>query len=246
MVATALKREFRGRPAKVVDREALHQLLIDERLNRKEDLSIATAARLSRELGADLAVLGHTRTFEVVDFPVFVRSKEDFAHAQVVLQAKIIDARSGIAVAEKTARAFRARTVLPWDVGDRPRTDIGGSQFRNSLLGRVNARAVRSMADDLKDAVRSLTASGGWQTWQDAVVVGVGGRKVAINRGSTDGVAVGDVFRIERRGRGRETPTELGTVKIIEAEEEHATGRLTLAEGAPRPRPGDLALPASE
>ncbi|MFW5866520.1 MAG: hypothetical protein ACOCX2_01815 [Armatimonadota bacterium] len=239
MVAAELKRDLRGSAAGVVDGDALRQLLINERLHHREALSIETAARIARELGADLAVLGRVQEFEVFDVGFFL-NKQQWTQGRVTLSVRIIDAASGVVVDEQSAASFRVRSVLPWDVGDRPFTDIATWRFANSFLGRTTADAARSMAEDIRRSIRKLTASGAWQSWDGPSVVGFGGGRLTINRGAQDGVSVGDRFSIVRRAEGEETAT-LGAMEVAEVAETLATGRLSRADDAPRPRPGDLA-----
>ncbi|MFW6438047.1 MAG: hypothetical protein ACOCZ7_03440 [Armatimonadota bacterium] len=243
MVATELRRHLRDQTARVVDADVLHQLLIRQRLHRHETLSIPTAARLARELGADFAVLGRTQEFEVFDVGFFL-NKQEWAQGRVTLSALIIDARSGVVVDEQSATSYRVRSVLPWDVGDRPFTDIADWQFENSFLGRTTAEAARSMADDIRRSVRSLTASGAWRTWEGPTVVGVGAGRATINRGEEDAVAVGDRFSIVREGG--EGSIILGTMEVSGVEENIAIGRMLRTADAPRPRPGDLAKPVEQ
>ncbi|MFP4248466.1 MAG: hypothetical protein ACLFU7_02340 [Armatimonadota bacterium] len=240
MVATELQRDLRGRAPRVLDREVLHDFLIAERLHRRDQLSIATAARVARELDADLAVLGQTREFEAFRISRFLHGG-DWAQGRVILHAKIIDARSGVVVGEENATSFRVRAVHPWDIGDRPRTDIGSSRFEYSFLGRTTSEAARSMAGRLHRAVQTLTSSGAWQTSDGPTVVGIGGGKLTINHGENDGVAPGDEFTIIRVDRRDGSRRVLGTLKVREVEATRATGRIDRIEDTPPPRPGDLA-----
>lgn len=242
MVARELKRQSRGRGPQTVDRGALHQLLINQRLHDQDDLSTSTAARIARELGADLAVLGHTHVFEALDVGVFIDRDEDFAQARVILAAKVIDARSGVVVGEESTTAYRVRPVPPWDIGDRPRTDIGGARFRNSFLGRTARDAARSLAGEIRGNVRRLTASGAWVSHEGPAVVDSGGGEVTINAGSEAGIAVGDAFRIVRMTEDGASQIKLGTMAVAEVEARLATGRIDRPEDAPAPRPGDLAV----
>jgi hypothetical protein len=243
MVATELERQLRGREPQLVESERLHRLLIKERLHNEDDLAVATAARLARELGADLAVLGHTHVFEVLDVGLFLNGGEDLAHARVTLNAKIIDARSGAVIGRRTGRAYLARALPSWRAGDLPDADIGGSRFRHSLLGKATDRAVRALAESLRQRMRKLTRSGAWATHDGPVVVGRSRGAVTINAGAEHGIAVGDAFRIERCDRGEE-PVHLGALTVEAVEARLATGRFEPVEGAPAPRAGDLAFPA--
>ncbi len=245
MVATELQRDLRGRAPAVLDREALHDFLIAERLHPRDQLSIATAARVARELDAELAVLGQVRQFEAFRISRFLHGG-DWAQGSVILHAKIIDARSAVVVGEENATSFRIRAVPPWDIGDRPRTDIGSSQFQYSFLGRTTAEAARSMAGRLRRGVQTLTSSGAWRTWDGPAVVRIGGGKVTINHGEDDGVAPGDEFTITRIDRAEGSRLVLGTIRVREVEETLATGRIDRIEDTPRPRPGDLAEPAGQ
>lgn len=245
MVAEELGREFRGSPMELLDRDVLHQLLIDERLHDDDYLSIATATRIGRDLGVDLVVLGQTREFRVIEFDIHPRSLTELANGHVTLTAKIIDTRSGVAVTETRQTTYRARSVMPWDVGDRPRTDLSSGSFRHSFLGRTTQDAARSLGERIAREVRQLTASGAWQTWEGPTVVGFSGGRIAVNCGSEDGVATGDSLRIVRVGRDGEA-TELGVMRVSEVKSRVAIGRIDRVEDAPAPRPGDRAVPARQ
>jgi hypothetical protein len=240
MVATELQRDLRRRASRVLDREVLHDFLIVERLHRRDQLSIATAARVARELDADLAVLGQTREFEAFRISRFLDGG-DWAQGRVILHAKIIDVRSGVVVGEENATSFRIRAVPPWNIGDRPRTDIGSSRFEYSFLGRTTSEAARLMAGRLHRVVQTLTSSGAWQTWDGPTVVGIDGGMVTINRGEDDAVAPGEEFILVRVDQAQDGRIVLGTLKVREVEATLATGRVHRVEDAPRPRPGDLA-----
>lgn len=157
MVAVELERQLRGRRPGVVDSAALQRLLIAENLHEGDDLSVETAARIAGELGADLAVLGRTSVFEVFDVSIPFDRHDHRAWARVTLEAKIIDVRSGVVVAQARGLGRIARSVPPWDQGDYASADIGSTGFRRTLLGQTTDRAVRALCDRIRARVRALT-----------------------------------------------------------------------------------------
>ena len=157
LVAVELERQLRGREMRVADRGTLHRLMIREDLERVDELPLPVALELAREVGAEYAVLGRVRSFEVIDLSVPFIERDDRAIARVTLDAAIFDTRSGAVVGEVRGLGRRAASVPPWDHGDAP-GDIGSTRFKRTLLGGTMDEAVRSVAERIRGRVRVLTA----------------------------------------------------------------------------------------
>ncbi len=121
---------------------------------------------------------------------------------------------------------------------------MSSSNFGATILGEATNEAVTQAADGLDAKAASLPAPATVPV--DGLVADVNGNSLVVNVGTSGGVKVGDVLQVARTGREikdpatgkvlRRTDTELGTLKITQADAGSSEGTYT---GQPGVKVGD-------
>lgn len=172
------------------------------------------------------------------------------AKAVVQITARLVDVHTGEILASSTGMGTskRSGTSLA-GAGGASGGAAGGvfdshaSNFGNTLIGEATNNAVTELAGKLEGGNTKMPEMA---VVVDGLVADVSGNTLVLNVGTNNGVKVGDTLKVTRSGKEIKDPatgkvlrrveTDLGTVKITQADEGSAEGSYN---GAPGVKVGD-------
>ena len=176
--------------------------------------------------------------------------------ASVAITARIIDINTGEVLASSTGRGQSSRSGLllgglvighgGFGAGS---VSMNSSQFRETILGEATYAAVNDLSRQLNLFAHKVPVSS-----QDirGLVADVSGNSVVLNVGRSHGLEVGttlNVLRVDRTIKDpatgkplREVVSEVGRVRVDEADNESSTGTIISGTGIKLGRPGAQSL----
>lgn len=247
----------------VIERKALDKLIAEQNFSNSDRADPSSAARIGKLLGVSAIIIGSITQFGRDDkrtnlggfgaaagrFGLGGIGKTE-AKAVVQITARLVNVDTGeiLAAVQGNGESKRGGASL---LGAGGGSAVGGagysmssSNFGATILGEATNEAVTQAADQLDSKAASLPAPVAVPV--DGLVADVSGNSLILNVGTSGGVKVGDVLQVARTGREikdpatgkvlRRTDTDLGTVKIIQADAGSSQGTYT---GQPGVKVGD-------
>ncbi len=167
----------------------------------ESDISADSLGTNIRSIGADYAILGSVSEFGrqvTSETGVFSRTKKQVAYAAVNL--RMIDARSGVVIYSEEGRGeadIEAGRVL--GVG----TDAG---YDSSINDKAISAAIGGLVSNI---LQNLTD----QPWKTSILA-IDGGQVMIAGGSEQGLDIGDILVVKKRGKQVENRQLGGTIEL--------------------------------
>lgn len=237
----------------VIERRKLDTVLAEQNFSTSERADSSSAARIGKVLGVNAIILGSVTQFgtEKRDFNASgigggrgglgagrVGTRE--GKALVAVTARLIDINTGEVLASSTGRGQSSRSGLllgglvigrgGFGAGS---VNMNSSQFRETILGEATHAAVNDLARQLGLFAHKIP-SGSPEI--RGMVADVTGNSVILNVGRSHGLEAGttlNVLRVERTVKDpatgkplREIVTEIGRVRVDEADNDSATGTI--------------------
>ena len=175
----------------VIEREKLNAVLAEQGLGASGAVTPQTAAQIGKLLGVQYILTGSVTQFSVSDVGGGFRSLgASVTTGKVVLDARLVDTTTGeIVVAEEAENQKRM-------IGARFRSARFKQSYDYGLAHEVMHPAVTKITEEIIDAASGLAPAAG-----QGMVADVEAGEVIINLGSNQGVKVGDVFYVYRKGK---------------------------------------------
>ena len=242
----------------VIERRKLDMILAEQNFSTGERADSSSAARIGKVLGVNAIILGSVTQFgtEKKDFNADGigggkgglgggRMGTREGKASVGITARIIDINTGEVLTSSTGRGESSRSGLllgglaigrgGFGAGS---VNMNSSQFRETILGEATYAAVNDLAKQL--ALFSHRVSSGSQDIH-GVVADVSGTSVILNVGRAHGLEAGttlNVLRVDRTVKDpatgkplRELVTEVGRVRVDEADNDSSTATIISGSG---------------
>lgn len=242
----------------VIERRKLDLILAEQNFSTSERADSSTAARIGKILGVNAIILGSVTQFgtEKKDFNASgigggkgglgggrVGTRE--GKASVGITARVLDITTGEVLASSTGRGQSSRSGLllgglvvgrgGFGAGS---VNMNSSEFRETILGEATYAAVNDLARQLTLFSHKVPSSS-----QDihGLVADVSGGSVILNVGRAHGLESGAtlyVLRVERTVKDpatgkplREIVTEIGQVRVDEADNDSSTATIISGSG---------------
>ncbi|MCI0422750.1 MAG: curli production assembly protein CsgG [Acidobacteria bacterium] len=242
----------------VIERRKLDMVLAEQNFSNSERADSSTAARVGKVLGVNAIILGSITQFgtERKDFNAAgigggrgglgagrVGTRE--GKAAVAVTARLIDINTGEVLASSTGRGQSSRSGLllgglvigsgGFGAGS---VNMNSSQFRETILGEATYAAVNDLSRQLALFGHKIPSS---SSDIRGLVADVSGNSVIVNIGRAHGLEAGttlNVLRVNRTVKDpatgkplREMVTEVGRVRIDEADNDSSTGTIISGNG---------------
>src|SRR5262245_969608 len=242
----------------VIERRRLDTVLAEQNFSTSERADRSSAARIGKVLGVNAIILGSVTQFgtEKKDFNASgagggrggvgaarVGTRE--GKASVGITARIIDINTGEVLASSTGRGQSSRSGLllgglvighgGFGTGN---VNMNSSQFRETILGEATFAAVNDLSRQLNLFAHKVPSSS--QNIR-GLVADVSGNNVILNVGRSQGLEVGttlNVLRVDRTVKDpatgkplREIVSEVGRVRVDEADNDSSTGTIISGTG---------------
>lgn len=243
-----------ARTYSVIERKQLDTILAEQNFSNSNRADPSSAARIGKVLGIGAIITGSVTQFGVekkgfslgglgVGRGGFGAGKvgTQKGKAKVRLTARIVDVNTAeiLASAKGEGKSSRSGLILGGAGGGRGGFGGGGismtsSEFRQTILGEATEAAVTDLTAKLIQHSGRVKAT---KAVVRGLVADVAGATLILNVGTGAGVKVGDVLTIVRVTRTvkdpatgkvlREITSEVGRVRIDEADEVSSVGTLT-------------------
>ena len=206
---------------RVIEREQINQLLAEQDMGAAGIVTPETAVEMGKVLGVEIAIMGAVTEFGYKRDDTGVRlggTRVGVGKQSAVagIDLRMVNTTTAeIIVAENVRRTKNALA------GSFSKGRVGfknQKSFDQSLVGKVTREAV-------EDVIKHINKQAPNISWQGKIIT-VQGDKVYINRGSTDGIAIGDVFKVIRAGEALVDPDtglnlgsidqEIGSIKVTD------------------------------
>ncbi len=195
---------------RVLEREQINALLAEQDLGASGIVTPESAARMGQMLGVEIVVFGAVTEFGYKRDDTGVRVKGTNLglgkqSAVAAIDIRLVNASTGEILTAENVR--NSKTALSGRVSVKDFSFNNQQDFDQSLVGKVTRESV----EDVVGLVNSNAEAVPWQ----AKVVTMQSGKVYINSGAIDGVSVGEVFVVFRKGKpliDPDTGLELGSI----------------------------------
>lgn len=194
MLTTTLVKSGKYR---VMERGEMDKLLQEQGLGMSGVVNPQTAAQAGKMLGVELAVIGAVTEFGYKKAStggalkkIGIGASVGKQSATVGIDVRFVDVTSGEILKAENIRKENSKSGVSVDVPDFRFSDQ--SQFDQSLVGKATREAI-------DDIVKLLDEQSGGGVWSAKVIMVKDGN-VIINSGKENGVKVGDVFVVTRKG----------------------------------------------
>ena len=241
----------------VIERQQLDTLIAEQDFSNSGRADASSAARIGKVLGVNAIILGSVTQFgtEKRNFSASgvgggrgglgagrVGTQE--GKATVAITARIVDISTGEVLVSSTGKGQSSRSGLllgglvvgggGFGAGS---VSMTSSQFRETILGEATYAAVNDLSRQLTLLAHQVPVM---STDVRGLVADVSGNAVILNVGRSHGLDVGTTLRVLRVSRTVKDPasgkslrdivTEVGRVRIEEADAESSSGTITLGD----------------
>lgn len=184
---------------RIIEREQLTKVLDEQNIGAGGPVDPKSAARIGQILGVKYLVMGRVTEFGFKSSRVgAVSGTKGFGlgikttTARVSIDARLVDASTAEICAAVKGEGEKSQTNLGF-VYDWERTSFGSDEFRQTNIGAALREAVNRVAAGLSEKGSQNEGTAEALTGQVAYV---GGGKVYINLGASDGIQPGMVFTV--------------------------------------------------
>lgn len=195
---------------RVIEREQLNSLLREQDLGASGIVTPESAAKIGQLLGVEIAVFGAVSEFGYKRDETGVRVRGTRVgvgkqSAVAGIDLRLVNTATGEILLAENVR--ETKNALSGSVDVKQVSFKNQKDFDQSLVGKVTREAVEKV-------VQLVNNHSDRVAWEAKVITSQAG-KVYINSGSLDGVEVGEVFKVYRKGQALvdpDTGLELGSI----------------------------------
>jgi len=226
----------------VLEREALQDILEEQRLAEEGRVSAQTAAQAGKLLGAQILIRGAITEFshkksgtggQIKIKGFTIGGTKEVAH--VAVDVRMYDTTSGEVLTSKPVEGGAETRALKVGVVYQDLA-FGAGGFEKTPLGKATREVIKEAVELIISEMKKIP-------WEGSVVMVKDG-KVYINAGSSDNVEQGDRFLVYEKGEELVDPTtglslgaeetELGIVKVVSVKEKFSIAEAVLGLGFSR------------
>jgi len=226
----------------VLEREALQDILEEQRLAEEGRVSAQTAAQAGKLLGAQILIRGAITEFshkksgtggQIKIKGFTIGGTKEVAH--VAVDVRMYDTTSGEVLTSKPVEGGAETRALKVGVVYKDLA-FGAGGFEKTPLGKATREVIKEAVELIISEMKKIP-------WEGSVVMLKDG-KVYINAGSSDNVEQGDRFLVYEKGEELVDPTtglslgaeetELGIVKVVSVKEKFSIAEAVLGSGFSR------------
>lgn len=238
---------------RLVEREKIEAVVNEQNFGASGRVDNASAAKIGKILGVKYIVIGRVTEFTVDDKNIGVGGVGLKAStARVALDGRIVDTTTAEIIAAVAGKGESRQTGVNLSLSNFPHVQFGADRFEETILGKASRSAINQFCAKLTEEFAKVdpaaTAAAGPISGSVAAVVG---NKVYLDIGTSDGVAKGMVFVIERvvqevknkAGEVIDVVTEpICEITIGEVKDRSSNGTITSTLSKTlKPQEGDLA-----
>ncbi len=225
---------------RVFERKRLEAIMKEQNLSVSGNVDPATAVKIGKLVGVQYILTGKITRFAYKgkSFDAFFKIGFKFKNKKLEgrLDIRLIRTDTGEVVyvdkgmGEKKFMNLRIATIG------------GGTDYDETMVNDIFEPIVEQMADKLSKKVKELKIESPEMTVKEGKVIAVKGSTVFVNLGARNGVQVGDVFTVKKKGEvlidpdtGEELGAEMttvGTVKVVEVKEKYS--KCKIISGSPK------------
>ncbi len=229
----------------VLEREALQDILEEQKLAEEGRVSAQTAAQAGKLLGAQILIRGAITEFsheksgtggQIKIKGFSIGGTKEVAH--VAVDVRMYDTTSGEILTSKPVEGGAETKTLKVGVVYKDLA-FGAGGFEKTPLGKATREVINQAVELIVSEMKEIP-------WEGAVVTMRDGQ-VYINAGSNDNVQQGDRFLVFQKGEELVDPmtglslgteeTELGIIKVVSIKEKYSIAEAVLGSGFSR---GDI------
>ncbi len=226
----------------VLEREALQDILEEQRLAEEGKVSAQTAAQAGKLLGAQILIRGAITEFshqksgtggQIKIKGFTIGGTKEVAH--VAVDVRIYDTTSGEVLASKSVEGGAETRALKVGVVYNDLA-FGAGGFEKTPLGKATREVINEAVELIISEMKEIPWEGNVVTVKDG--------KVYINAGLNDNVKEGDVFVVYEKGEELIDPatglslgaeeTELGEIKVDSVKEKYSIAEVLQGSGFSR------------
>ncbi len=215
---------------RVFERKRLEAIMKEQNLSVSGNVDPATAVKIGKLIGVQYILTGKITRFAYKgkSFDAFFKIGFKFKNKKLEgrLDIRLIRTDTGEVVYVDKGKGEKKFMNL------RIATIGGGTDYDETMVNDIFEPIVEQMADKLSKKVKDLKIDSPEMTVKEGKVIAVKGDSVFINLGSRNGVQVGDVFTVKKKGdvlidpdTGEELGAEMttvGTVKVVDVKEKYS------------------------
>lgn len=241
----------------VVERAELTEILSEQQLKAEGLVNRETGPALGKLAGVQYLVYGAVTEFGAEDkgggvnfgfmgggrSPFTLGGAHESASGNVAMDVRVIDTTTGEVVESHTVSQPIEASGFSLS-GGYSGISLGGDKFEQTPLGEATRAAIN-------DAVAKIIGTAAKKPWTGRVV-DVDGYDIYINAGASSGLAIGDMFMVERVSKVLTDPTtgqvlgskraEVGLLKVNAIQDKLATASFVSLGAVSMPRRGDLVV----
>lgn len=224
----------------VIEREQLQKVMKEQELGLTGAVNAQTAAKIGQILGVAYIITGSVTEFGVKEskfgvgnigraLPFGGKIDTKTNKARVAMDVRMIDTSSAQIVKAATGEGEESSTGVSLDLNMAPSVDFGKRGFDETVIGKATRKAV----DKVAKAIIAVETSSPWS----AKIIKISDNQIYLNSGEEDGIKVGKIVNIYRKGEELVDPdtgmslgseeTKLGTAKIIKVEKKFSIAETT-------------------
>lgn len=223
----------------VLEREALQDILEEQKLAEEGKVSAQTAAQAGKLLGAQIIIRGAITEFshkksgtggQIKIKGFSIGQAKEVAH--VAVDVRMYDTTSGEVLTSKPVEGGAETRALKVGVVYKDLA-FGAGGFEKTPLGKATREVIKEAVELIISEMKEIP-------WEGSVVT-VRDGKVYINAGSNANVKEGDVFVVYEKGEELVDPTtglslgaeetELGKIKVDSVKEKYSTAEVLEGSG---------------
>ena len=223
----------------VLEREALQDILEEQKLAEEGKVSAQTAAQAGKLLGAQILIRGAITEFshkksgtggQIKIKGFTIGGTKEVAH--VAVDVRMYDTTSGEVLTSKPVEGGAETRALKVGVVYKDLA-FGAGGFEKTPLGKATREVINEAVELIISEMKKIP-------WEGSVVT-VRDGKVYINAGSNDNVKEGDVFVVYEKGEELIDPatglslgaeeTELGEIKVDSVKEKYSIAEVLQGSG---------------
>ena len=213
----------------LIERNKLEAVLAEQKLGSSGAVTVQTAAKIGRLLGANYIITGAVTEFGIKEskiglgglekvLPFGGGAKVSKTKARAVIDVRAIDTTSAQIVAAAKGEGDKSSAEFSGDISIAPSFDFGKDGFDETILGKAARKAVDTVTKELS---AGFNEGGGTAV----KIIKIAGNQIYINSGGSDGEKAGHIYGIYRAGENMVDPDtgeslgseeeKIGTAKVV-------------------------------
>lgn len=215
---------------RVFERKRLEAIMKEQNLSMSGNVDPSTAVKIGKLIGVQYILTGKITRFAYKgkSFDAFFKVGFKFKNKKLEgrLDIRLIRTDTGeVVYVDKGMGSKKFMNLRIATIG-------GGTDYDETMVNEIFEPIVEQMADKLSKKVKELKIDSPEMSAKQGKVIAVKGNEVFINLGERNGVQLGDVFAVKKKGESLIDPdtgeelgaemTKVGSIKVIEVKEKYS------------------------